>query len=237
MARKVHTHRRPPRDIMRYTKTDIKNIFIRKPFGKRLALMLTGVIVMGICVAFLKMCHLGTDPFAAVNYGLSNLTGIDFGTLELIFNGVLLIFVLLNDISRLGFGTLGNMIVVGYTADFTNYLMDRFFGITEFSYLPVRIGVMFLALIVFVFAVALYINAGLGSSAYDALPFIIHEKLQNVTGKQFKQKWVRIGFDAVFTILGFVFKGEAGIITILMVLSLGPVIDYVSGLLSRKLNL
>ena len=222
---------------MRYTKADIKNTFIRKPFGKRLVLMLTGVVIMGICVAFLKMCHLGTDPFAAVNYGLSNITEINFGTLELIFNGILLVFVLINDISRLGFGTLGNMIIVGYAADLTAYLMNRFFNITEFTYLPVRVGVMLVALIVFVFAVALYINAGLGSSAYDALPFIIHDKIQKLTGKQIKQKYVRIGFDAVFTILGFVFKGEAGVITILMVLTLGPVIDYVSGLLSRKLNL
>lgn len=222
---------------MKYTKNNLKDIFLRKPFGKRLGLMLLGVLVMGICVAFLQMCHLGTDPFSAINYGLSRILGINFGTLELIFNGILLLFVVFYDISRLGFGTLGNMIVVGYTADFVTYIMRRGFGISEFTQLPIRIGVMLAALIVFVFAAALYINAGLGSSAYDALPFVIHDKLCKLTGRQLPQKYVRMGFDAFFTTLGFVFKGEAGIITVLMVFTLGPVIEYVSSLLSRKLGI
>lgn len=222
---------------MRITKEDLKNLIYRKPFAKRLSLMLIGVFIMGICVAFMRMCHLGTDPFSAINYGLVKYIPLSFGTLELIFNGILLILVVFNDISRLGWGTLGNMIIVGYTADFVTFLMEKFFGITSLDVLPIRIAVMLAAVFVFVFAAALYINAGLGSSAYDALPFVIHDKLCAKTHKNIPLKFVRMAFDAVFTALAFVLRGEAGIITVLMVLTLGPVIDYVSKLLSSKLGL
>lgn len=221
---------------MRITKADLKNLIYRKPFAKRLSLMLIGVFVMGICVAFMRMCHLGTDPFSAINYGLVKYIPLSFGTLELIFNGILLILVVFNDISRLGWGTLGNMIIVGYTADLVSFIMSKFFGITSFDSMPVRIAVMLAAVLVFVFACALYINAGLGSSAYDALPFVIHDKLCAKTHKNIPLKFVRMAFDAVFTALAFVLHGEAGIITVLMVLTLGPVIDYVSKLLSSKLG-
>ncbi|MCQ2483208.1 MAG: hypothetical protein MJ153_06975, partial [Clostridia bacterium] len=223
-------------NIFSMKKNDLKNMVFKKPFGNRMALMLIGVFVMGICVALLRMCHLGTDPFAAFSYGFSDITGIDFGTTELLLNGIMLFAVLFSDVSRLGFGTLGNMILVGYTADFTTFVINELLGLTEPTNMVLRIVIMLIALAFFVMGASLYINAGLGSSPYDALPYIIHNKICRITHKSIAFKFVRIGFDAVFTIASFFIHGEAGIITVLMVLSLGPVIDAFSKLLSKILN-
>jgi len=211
-------------------------ILFRKPFAKRLILMLVGVVVMGIGVATLKLTDFGVDPFAAFSYGMSDLLGISFGTTELIFNGLLLLIVVFFDRTKLGFGTIGNMVVVGYTADFVTYILKTM-GITSIESFAIRIIVMIVALAIFVFAVALYVNAGLGGSAYDVLPYIIHEKLCKLTHKNIGFKFVRIAFDAVFTIIGFLLNGAAGVITVLMVLTLGPTIEYVSKLVGKILKL
>lgn len=213
-----------------------KEVLFKKPFGKRLVLMLIGVIVMGIGVAVLNMTDFGVDPFAAFSYGMSSLTGISFGTTELIFNGLLLVVVLFFDKAQLGFGTIANMVLVGYTADLTTYIMHSM-GITYIDNFVIRILVMLITLAIFIFAVALYVNAGLGGSAYDVLPYIIHEKVCKLLHRDVKFKYVRIAFDAVFTIIGFLLKGAAGVITVLMVVALGPTIEYVSKLVSKILKL
>lgn len=212
------------------------NILFRKPFGKRLVLMLIGVVLMGIGVAILNLTDFGVDPYAAFSYGMSELLGISFGTTELVFNALLLLLVIFSDRTKLGFGTIGNMVIVGYTADFTTYILGKM-GITHLDSMIVRILVMLITLAIFIFAVALYVNAGLGASAYDVLPYIIHEKLCKITSKNIHFKFVRMGFDAVFTLLGFVLHGAAGVITVLMVIALGPTIEYVSKLVSRILRL
>ena len=212
-----------------------KNLF-RKPFIKRLLLMLIGVELMGIGVSILNLTHFGVDPFASASYGISAMTGISFGTTELIFNGLLLLIVVFFDIKKLGFGTIGNMVLVGYTADFTTFLMHKA-GIMSIDSFLMRVVVMICTLSVFIVAVALYINAGLGASAYDVLPYIIHEKICRLLGKEISFKYIRMTFDAFFTLLGFVLKGAAGVITVLMVIALGPTIEYVAQVVSKVLKL
>lgn len=223
--------------IFKIKKENIKEILIKKPFGKRLILMLIGVLLMGVSVSLLRMCSFGTDPYAAFCYGIHYKTGINFGTVELIVNFVLLLIVVIFDVSKLGFGTLGNMILVGYTADFTSFLMMKIFGIDCFQTLSIRIVMMIAVLAVFVFAVSLYINAGLGGSAYDSLPYIIHKKLCKLVKREFPFAVTRIMFDACFTVIAFIIQGEAGIITVLMVFTLGPVIDLVAKLMSKYLKI
>lgn len=217
-------------------KTEIKNLLIKPPFFKRFVLMLLGVIVMGICVSVLKLCHFGTDPFAATNYGLSETLGLDFGTTQMLFNAAFMLLVICCDISRLGLGTIGNMILVGYSANLTTYITEHCFGITSISNTYIRIIVMLISLLVFIVAVAIYVNAGLGSSAYDAFPYVLHEWVKKITKKEIPFKYVRILFDGIFTLIAYLLHGEVGILTILMVFTLGPMIDFVSNLLSGFLG-
>lgn len=211
------------------------NLF-KKPFLKRLLLMLLGVEAMGICVAFLKLTHFGTDPYAATCYGLSRVTGISFGTMELIVNGSMLLIVIFFDMKRLGFGTIGNMVLVGYTADLTTYILKQF-GVETIESLAVRIVVMLIAISIFIVAVALYIDVALGASAYDVMPYILHNGVCRILGKDIQFRYVRMVFDAFFTVVGFCLGGESGVITILIVLFLGTIIEKVSVFLEAKLGL
>lgn len=216
----------------------LKGFLIKPPFLKRLLLMLIGVIVMGICVSVLKLTHFGTDPCSATNYGLCKLTGLSFGTIQVITATLYFLIVICFDYSKLGLGTLGNMFVVGYVADFTTYFTNDVLGITDIDSFFVRFVVMIVTVLVFVIAVALYINAGLGAAAYDVIPNIIYDKVsKDGTNKKIPYKVIRMGFDLSFTIIGFALNGEAGIITILMMLTLGPIIEYVSKIVGKILKI
>lgn len=213
-----------------------KEVLFKKPFAKRMILMLVGVIVMGICVSILRLTRFGTDPFSAFCYGMSDITGISFGTCELVFNSALLIFVFSFDIKRLGFGTIGNTVIVGYMADITSYILKKL-GITYLESFYVRVIVLIVVLTIFIIAVSLYINAGMGASAYDVLPYMIHNWICKISKKDISFKIVRMGFDAFFTIVAFAIHGQAGVMTVIIVFTLGPMIEAVARLLSKVLNI
>ena len=89
---------------------------------KSFLIMLCAVTVMGMCVSLLVMCNMGTDPYSAMNYGISHMLGMSFGNYQLLSNLVLLLIVIIFDRKLIGTGTLGNMILVGYAADFFTWI-------------------------------------------------------------------------------------------------------------------
>lgn len=198
---------------------------------KNMIQMLLSVIVMGMCVSILVMTQFGPDPCSAMNYGMARILGLSFGVYQILFNLVLLVFVLLIDRSLLGPGTFGNMFLVGISADFTTWLVGKVFGTTEISTFTMRMAVMIPTLIIFVFAAAVYMNSELGTAPYDALPYLIHKRLCAKTGKKIRFRTVRMIFDGLITLFAFCIKGEVGLITVLMIVSLGPAIDAVDKLL------
>ncbi len=201
---------------------------------KKAPLMLAAVITMGICVALLKMTSFGPDPCSTMNYGVASLLGLPFGVYQMSLNIVVFIIVFFIDKTQLGLGSFGNMILVGYSADFTTWFMRRFFGITSFEGLGVRVAVMLAALIVFVFAAAIYMNSGLGTAPYDAVSYLIHQRLFVNKGSKVPFRAVRIAYDAAAMLIGLATGGGVGIVTIIMIPALGSAVDYVGKLLAGK---
>ena len=95
---------------------------ITKNWILRLLIMLIAVIMMGFSLSLLVMTKFGTDPCSSMNYGISGLLHLSFGNYQVIFNVVLLVLMILFYRSVIGFGTLGNMILVGYSSDFFTYI-------------------------------------------------------------------------------------------------------------------
>ena len=196
-------------------------------------LMIAGVIVMGIGVSLLKVTDFGTDPYSSMNYGVSEKIGLSLGTYQLFFNITLLIVVLFIDRKMIGTGTLGNMILVGYSADFCTYILYDVLHIPSELSLSERVAVLIPALIIFVIAAACYMQSDHGTSPYDAIPFIINNKIEEKTQKKGTYKIVRLCYDAFFTVVSIIVGGEWGVTTILMVVLLGPTVEFVGNLLHR----
>ena len=174
----------------------------------RLIMMLLSVCIMGVCVSLLVMTSFGPDPCSALNYGMAELTGLSFGTYQACFNIILFIFVFWCDRSLLGPGSFGNMILVGYAADFTTWFVRQVLGITQIAGLAARIIVLLVVLFVFIIAAAVYMNSGLGTAPYDAL----------------------------VTVIAVLIGGEVGVMTVLMIVLLGPTIELVGKKMSRLQN-
>lgn len=209
--------------------------YLTKEMKKRILLMLVGVFFMGVGVQFLNRTNLGPDPFSAMNYGFAEMCGISFGTFQLLFNAALFLIVLLKDRTLFGLGTIGNMVVVGYSADFTGWLIEKS-GIWpegELS-LGIKLAIMVPTLVLFLFAAALYMNCGLGTSPYDALPVLLHQGIEKATKKQIPYKFVRILYDGLATVVALLVGGTVGVVTVLMVFTLGPCVDFVSGLVKKS---
>ena len=203
---------------------------------KRILLMLVGVILMVVGVQFLNRTNLGPDPFSAMNYGFSAIAGLSFGTFQMLFNAVLFLIVLLIDRKQFGLGTIGNMVIVGYSADFTGWVVDKigFLPATEDMTIGIKLAIMVPTLVLFLFAAALYMNCGLGTSPYDALPVILHRGVEKATKKQIPYRFVRMLYDGIATVVAFLVGGTVGVVTVLMVFTLGPCVDVVSGLVKKS---
>ena len=209
--------------------------YLTKEMQKRILLMLVGVFFMGVGVQCLNRTNLGPDPFSAMNYGFSAMCGLSFGTTQLIFNVILFLIVFVVDRKKFGLGTIGNMVVVGYSADFTGWVIEKL-GIWpegELSF-GIKLAIMIPTLILFLFAAALYMNCGLGTSPYDALPVLLHQGMEKATKKQIPYKFMRMLYDGIATIVAFLVGGTVGVVTVLMVFTLGPCVDFVSGLVKKS---
>lgn len=206
--------------------------------------MLASVMVMGFSLSILVLANFGTDPCSAMNYGVSGaistsgmlkicgMRAISFGTYQLLFNLSLIIIVILCKPSLIGWGTLGNMILVGYTADFFAWFWHQVCGIPSALPPVIRLAILVPGLVLFVLSAACYMHSGQGMAPYDAIPFIISEKVTERTGKD-RFRIIRLAQDFLCTMIGVLTGGACGLMTFLMVLTLGPVVQAVGNFLAR----
>lgn len=209
------------------------NFKITKQWTKSFCFMLLSVILMGFSVSLLVLTRMGTDPCSSMNYGVARTLGLSFGNYQLLFNLALLIFVLITDRTLIGTGTIGNMVVVGYTADFFSWIWSNVCHIPTDLPFAVRIGILLPTLLVFVAAAASYMNSGHGMAPYDAVPFILSNKLEKYTKRTGLFKPVRFTIDLLAMVIGYFTGGEVGLMTILMVLLLAPTVEYTGKLFQK----
>ena len=205
---------------------------------KRTAMTLFGVIICAVSVGIFKIAALGVDPFQSFMAGLDALVPIEFGTLYVIANAVLLLFALIFDRHYIGIATFINLFLLGYITQFTYETLQKI--IVDPS-IPVRIACLVIGVVIICFGSAFYMTADLGVSTYDAVALIIVN-----TWKKGKFQYVRIITDIVCVILGcvlFLLAGGsvsqiptiAGIGTIITAFFMGPLIEFFNVHIARPI--
>ncbi len=203
--------------------TNHKKCFVRPPkFKNRMIMMLCGIMAQGLGLSLLRAVNLGTDPCSCLTQGVTNFVPLSFGTCQLLCHLVTFVFVLRYDLSMIGFGTIGNMCFLGYISDFFQWIWSLLLPAGFFQVVLNRYILLLPSLAVFLLGAAAYMCAGLGSSPYDALLFIISGHV-----RRFPFKIVRMLWDISFMAAGFVLGGDVGIVTILVAFFLGPIITGV----------
>ncbi len=205
--------------------------FARPPkFKKRFAMMISGVVLQGFGLALLIRLNLGTDPCSCLTQGVTNHVPVSFGTAQLLCHLVTFAFVVRFDLGKIGFGTIGNMVLMGYIADFFGWVWDSVLPPLFFDSMPVRILLLLPVMAVFILGAATYMTAGLGMSPYDALPFIIASRSKHLSFKAVRMLW-----DICFMTAGALLGGNIGVITIVAAFFLGPVISFTGKKMERFL--
>ncbi len=203
---------------------------------RRIGMSLFGVIICAISVGIFKIAALGVDPFQSFMAGLDKLVPIDFGTLYVIVNAILLIFSIVADRHNIGIATFINLFLLGYITDWTYRFLQTV--IVDPS-IVIRLVCLLVAIVIICFGSAFYMTADLGVSTYDAVAIVMSGKW-----KLGKFKYIRIATDLVCVILGIVLfllgGGEAGSIitivgvgTIITAFFMGPLIELFNEKVAR----
>ncbi|MBQ9504737.1 MAG: hypothetical protein IJU93_06970 [Lachnospiraceae bacterium] len=205
---------------------------------RRILMSLAGVIICAISVGVFKLAALGVDPFQSLMSGLDSLIPIEFGTLYVIVNAVLLLFSIIADRHNIGIATFINLFLLGYITQFTYDLLQRLIPSPSMA---VRVICLIIGIVVICFGSSLYMTADLGVSTYDAVAIVMSGKW-----KWGKFKYIRICTDLVCVAAGcilFVLAGNpigeiptiAGIGTIITAFFMGPLIDLFNKKIARPI--
>ena len=197
---------------------------------------LVGVIICAISVGIFKIAALGVDPFQSLMSGLDQLIPIQFGTLYVIVNLVLLSFALITDRHYIGLATFINLFLLGYITQFTYDFLQ--IVIVNPSML-IRLFCLVIGIVIICFGSAFYITADLGVSTYDAVALVITN-----TWKIGKFQYIRVCTDLVCVVAGagiFLLGGGKvgeiptiiGIGTIITAFFMGPLIEFFNEKVAR----
>ena len=196
--------------------------------AKRILMSLIGVVITAVSVGAFKFAAFGVDPFQSFMSGIDALIPINFGTLYVIVNAVLLLFALIFDRHYICIATFINLFLLGYIVEFSqNFLTTSF----PEAGLSVRLISFVLGFVFLCMGSSLYMTADLGVSTYDAIALVCANKW-----KLGKFKYIRICTDIVCIILGigmYLLSGGTasqittfvGIGTIVTAFCMGPLID------------
>lgn len=184
--------------------------------------MILGVIIQGFGLSILRAINLGVDPCSCLTQGVASLLPVSFGTCQLLCHLITFIFVIRYDMSYIGFGTIGNMCFLGYISDFFTWIFELILPAGFFAVTSIRYILLLPSLAVFLFGAAAYMCSGLGSSPYDALPFIISARVKRIPFKIIRMMW-----DIAFMTAGFLLGGTVGIVTVAVAFFCGPVVSFV----------
>lgn len=188
---------------------------------KRFFTMLLAVLFMGFFLSFLLKTNYGTDPCSFMNASISSYFGISLGNTMVIVNSILFILEFAFARNHINWGTFANMFLLGYAADFTTYVFDNVIPSEFYTAQPSRVIVFAIALIGFLTSAAIYMNANLGLSPFDAIPKFIASSLKAPFYV------VRMLWDFSAILIGFLLGGRVTIASVILAFTVGPAVSFI----------
>lgn len=183
-----------------------------RPTSRQLTQLGVGLLLYGVSIALMLASGLGVDPWDVFHQGLSQRTGISFGSVVIgVSLLVLLVWIPLRQ--RPGLGTVANALLVGLVADATLAILPRP-EMLSWQLLMLTTGIVANGI-----ATGLYISAGLGPGPRDGLMTGIAAR----TGRSIRLVRTIIELSVLAT--GWVLGGPVGVGTLLYAISIGPIVQ------------
>ncbi len=180
----------------------IKRELTKPKMPRRILMCILGVTIAGFSIGLFTYSALGMDPFQVFAHGIWRHIPLSFGTVYVILNALLLIADFFLDKHLIGLGTILNLFLVGYIADFSTYLAVNLLPPDS---VLCRIIALIAALVIMCFASSLYFTADLGVSTYDAIAISLNRRREKSSSKFFR-RWrfatIRIACDVLCVLIG-----------------------------------
>jgi uncharacterized membrane protein YczE len=179
---------------------------------RRLLQLYAGLTLYGVSMALQIRAGLGLDPWDVFHQGVSDKTGLSFGTIVII-TGALVLLAWIPLRQKPGVGTVSNVIVIGIVVDIALRMLGDVHGFAlQLAFLTA--GVVLNAV-----AGAAYIGAGLGPGPRDGLMTGLVRRTGGSVGV------IRTSIELSVLVVGFALGGTVGLGTVVYALSIGPLLQ------------
>ncbi|GAA1960273.1 hypothetical protein [Catenulispora subtropica] len=179
------------------------------PFVRRIAQLYVGLVLFGFSTALMVRSRLGLAGWDVLHQGLADRTGLSIGHV-VIAVGALVLLAWIPLRQRPGWGTVSNVVVVGFAADAALAALPSPGAVVPRSAL-LAAGILLNGI-----ATGLYVGAGLGPGPRDGLMTGFAAR----TGGSLRR--VRIVIEAAVLLAGWLLGGSVGVGTVAYAVAIGP---------------
>ena len=182
----------------------------------RIVFFLVGLLIMGLGISIIAISNFGNGPWDAANIGLSEKTGLSIG---LCMNIIAIIQIIIGGIINKEFPNFATMITsicLGLAVD----LWMLFLGNIEITNTLMKFGVFILALPIISIGISIYLVSKLPNTPLDYFMLAIKSKLN------LSLMISKITSESIGLVLGFILGGTIGLGTIIIIVAIGPMIQY-----------
>ncbi len=185
---------------------------INKNLYPRIILLVVGIIASGIGQGLTIVADLRLAPWDVFHKSISIILNWTIGQVIILVSFiVMIIWIPLKQ--KIGIGTILGILGVGLFIDITVQFFDAPLG-------PwLKITFLVLGILIFSFGIGSFICSGLGVGPRDGL-------MVGISNLGFSIRTVRIIIDVFALLLGLILGSKAGIGTIIIVISVGPIAQY-----------
>lgn len=182
---------------------------------KQLFFALVGTFIAAIGIRLIVVSGLGADAISTLVLGILQHVPLKFGTISMLFNGIILVMIFFYDRKMIGVGSIINSFGIGFCLNLLDWM-----GILH----TIPGGTNYLAIItgsiVFGIGTGIYLLADSGSGAYESLMILLKRVMRSSV------KVARIVLDAAFFLTGFLLGGHIGLGTLIVLLLMGPSLEF-----------
>ena len=165
------------------------------------------------------LSELGTDTFTVFIQGLSRIFGVSVGTVHVIVLCILMVIMLVTTKGYVKPGTVVCAFCGGPIIDLFTWMLDGWINVD--AGMPVRVISMLAGCVILSAGMSIVINSNAGTGPNDLVAVILSDRIEKV---QFR--WVRVGCDLFFVVLGFLLGGTVGAGTLVAVFLTGPLVQF-----------
>ncbi len=198
-----------------------KHPFFRYKYPQRFVKLFVGLVIFGLSTALNYQTFLGLSPWSVFHSGISIVSGVSIGRVTQLVGACIIILDLILK-EPIGFGTIGNMLIVGGSMDF---FLNSGLLVTPESYI-MRWVMMFVSIGIFGFASWLYMSSEMGAGPRDSLMVGLAKRFPKVP-----LGILRNATEVGALVIGWMLGGLVGLGTVAFALFIGPSIQFTFKLL------